>query len=100
MRAKEFVINVPITVSINGDDDVQVSAPNSDQHTDDTEHAMVPPLQQTIELQKAAGGKHSEVIDDLTADEEPDCEPVIIATSTEPQDPVAYTVNHSATPPW
>lgn len=34
---------------------------------DSEQHAMVPPLQQQIELQKAALGKHSEVIDDLTA---------------------------------
>jgi hypothetical protein len=54
MRAREFTINVPITISINGDDDPVVSTPAQDQE-DDTElqqnPVMVSPQQQDQELQ-------------------------------------------------
>jgi len=70
MRAKEFTINVPITITINGDEDPVVNA--GDQATDDSEMhqnpVMVPPLQQHIELAKADLGKDSPVIDKLTQD--------------------------------
>lgn len=72
---------------------------------DSEQHAMVPPLQQQIELQKAAGGKHSEVIDDLTADEEPEHDSDSDSehnkdAPTESEDLLAYTVDHYSTPPW
>ena len=55
MRAREFTINVPITIKINGDEDPEVSAPNVDQ-TDDTElqknPVMVSPQQQELEMKK------------------------------------------------
>lgn len=71
MRAREFTINVPITISINGDEDPVISTPTQDQG-DDTElqqnPVMVSPQQQELELKKAAAGKESPVIDKLTQD--------------------------------
>lgn len=73
MRAREFVINVPITIKINGDGDPEVDMSQKDQPADPSElkqdPVMVPPLQQQIELQKAEAGKNSPVIADLTQDE-------------------------------
>lgn len=77
MRAREFVINVPITIKINGDGDPEVDMqkdqPARDPSELDPNPTMVPPLQQAIELEKADAGKESPVIDELTQDEtEPD----------------------------
>jgi len=74
MRAREFVINVPITIKINGDGDPELDmGQNKDKPADPTQlkqdPVMVPPLQQQIELQKAEAGKLSPVIADLTQDE-------------------------------
>lgn len=70
MRAREFVINVPITIKINGDDP---EIDMKDQEVDPTElkanPVMVPPLQQQIEISKASVGKNSPIIDELTQDE-------------------------------
>jgi len=72
MRAREFTINVPITITINGDDDPVVDAGNQSSPEDDTElqqnPVMVSPQQQELELAKAAAGKSSPVIDKLTQD--------------------------------
>lgn len=89
MRAREFVINVPITIHIDGNGDPVVSnqvPPRKDYATEktvpdvsnlppkdpselDPDPVMVPPLQQQIEINKAALGKESPVIDELTQDE-------------------------------
>jgi len=75
MRAREFVINVPITIKINGDGDpeVDMGQGNKDLPADPSQlkqdAVMVPPLQQQLELQKADQGKESPVIADLTQDE-------------------------------
>jgi hypothetical protein len=75
MRAREFVINVPITIKINGDGDpeLEMGQNNKDEPADPSQlkqdPVMVPPLQQQIELQKADQGKLSPVIADLTQDE-------------------------------
>lgn len=73
MRAREFVINVPITIKINGDGDPEIDMQGSEDAKDpqdlDLNPVMVPPLQQDIELKKAQAGKSSPVIDDLTQDE-------------------------------
>lgn len=73
MRAREFVINVPITIKINGDGDPEVDMSAKDTPKDpaelDPNPVMVPPLQQAIELEKADAGKESPVISDLTQDE-------------------------------
>lgn len=71
MRAKEFTINVPITISINGDEDPVVSAGEQDVDGEpelQQNPVMVPPLQQSLELTKAAAGKDSPVIDKITQD--------------------------------
>lgn len=90
MRAREFVINVPITIKINGDGDPEIDANNElrsavaqaaaplqvndeepkDPQELDPDPVMVPPLQQQIEINKAAVGKTSPVIDELTQDEQ------------------------------
>ena len=72
MRAREFVINVPITIKINGDGDPEIDMPGNDARDPedlDDERVMVPPLQQQLELSKAQAGKTSPVIGDLTQDE-------------------------------
>lgn len=91
MRAKEFTINVPINIKLGDDDEPEISTPSTtnvvrdvpiirhQDHSDSAEDdelgdVMVPPLQQQIELQKAALGKQSEVIDDLVDDDEVDQE--------------------------
>lgn len=74
MRAREFVINVPITIKINGDGDPEIDMGKKEEEPRDPSEldpnpVMVPPLQQAIELEKADAGKDSPVIDDLTQDE-------------------------------
>ena len=73
MRAREFVINVPITIKINGDGDPEIDMDGAEEPKDpqelDLNPTMVPPLQQDIELKKADQGKMSPVIQDLTQDE-------------------------------
>ena len=74
MRAREFTINVPITIKINGDNEPEIDMPGADDTKDPTElkdnPVMVPPLQQDIEMKKAEQGKVSPIIQDLTQDEE------------------------------
>ena len=75
MRAKEFVVNVnvPVTIKINGDGEPEIDMSQNDGPVDPSElkqkPVMVPPLQQQIELQKADVGKISPIIKDLTQDE-------------------------------
>jgi len=68
MRAREFTINVPITIKINGDNEPEIDVPTDDDS--DESPVFVSPLQQELELKKAEVGKESEVIDDLTDDDE------------------------------
>jgi hypothetical protein len=70
MRAKEFVINIPIHITLNGDGQPVISTDAKPEDQEDQAGTMVPPLQQKIELMKAAAGKDSSVIDQLTADED------------------------------
>jgi hypothetical protein len=73
MRAREFTINIPINIRINGDGEPEIDMGNNDGPVDPSElkqdPVMVPPLQQQIELQKAEVGKNSPIIHDLTQDE-------------------------------
>lgn len=74
MRAREFVINVPITIKINGDGDPEIDMPGTEEEPKDPSDldpnpVMVTPLQQDIELKKAQVGKVSPIIKDLTQDE-------------------------------
>lgn len=76
MRAKEFTINVPITITINGDEDPVVNA-GDQQGTPPLQQnpVMVTPQQQELELKKAELGKESPVIDKLTANDNIGAEP-------------------------
>jgi hypothetical protein len=68
MRAREFVINVPITIKINGDGDPEVAM---DQGQDEPElDSMVPPLQQKMELLKRNSGLPN-VFDEQADEDEP-----------------------------
>lgn len=69
MRAREFTINVPITISINGDEDPVVSAGEQDEPKLHQNPVMVSPLQQELELAKADHGKKSPIIDKITQDD-------------------------------
>jgi hypothetical protein len=77
MRAREFTINVPITIKINGDDEPEINTgDNQDQGQELQQNpVMVTPQQQELELKKAELGKSSPVIDKLTADDTIGAEP-------------------------
>lgn len=75
MRAREFTINVPITITINGDEDPVVSAGDQSEPELQQNPVMVAPLQQNLELAKAEQGKESPVIDKITADDNIGAEP-------------------------
>lgn len=67
MRAREFVINVPITIKINGDGDPEIT---TDQTGDEPElDTMVPPLQQKIEIAKRNSGLPNVFDEDADEDE-------------------------------
>jgi phosphatidate phosphatase PAH1 len=75
MRAREFTINVPITIKINGDDDPEISTNDVNGNQLHQNPVMVSPLQQDLELRKAELGKSSPVIDKLTANDDIGQEP-------------------------
>jgi hypothetical protein len=68
MRAREFVINVPITIKINGDGDPEISTDQSEQEPE--LDSMVPPLQQKIEIMKRNSGLPN-VFDDQDDEDAP-----------------------------
>ena len=76
MKAREFTINVPINIKINGDGDPEIDVAGQDPEDEqqpgqdcmDPNPVMVPPLQQNIELKKAALGKEGDVVDKITQD--------------------------------
>ena len=76
MTAKEFTINVPISIKINGDGDPEIDVagdgndPQPGQDVMDPNPVMVPPLQQNIELKKAALGKEGDIVDKITQDQD------------------------------
>lgn len=71
MRAKEFTINVPITIKINGDGDPEVDMSGADDSELEDNPVMMSPQQQELELRKAEQGKSSPYIDSMT-DDDPD----------------------------
>jgi hypothetical protein len=76
MRAKEFTINVPITISISGDNDPVVSTSGEQSSSELQQNpVMVSPQQQELELAKAELGKESPVIDKLTQNDNIGAEP-------------------------
>lgn len=70
MRAKEFTINVPINIKINGDGDPEIDVAGNNDSEPDENPIFVSPLQQELELKKAEAGKDSAVIDKLTQPED------------------------------
>lgn len=69
MRAREFTINVPIKININGDADPEISVDNETDEFDQNP-VMMNPQQQELELKKAALGKRSPSIEKLIDDDE------------------------------
>ena len=74
MRAREFTINIPISIKINSDGEPEIDMGQGNDGPADPsipkeDPVMVPPLQQQIEQQKASQGKISPIIHDLTQDE-------------------------------
>ena len=69
MRAREFVINVPITIKINGDGDPEIST--QDQQGEPELDSMVPPLQQKIEIAKRNSGLPNVYDEQSDDDDEP-----------------------------
>lgn len=70
MRAREFTINVPITIKINGDNDPEIemdNVPDSDEKQD----VMMSPQQQELELRKAELGKTTPASQQLLEPPEP-----------------------------
>ena len=57
MRAKEFTINIPINIKINGDGEPEIST--GEEPIDDNVGEYVPPLQKKIELMKKSQGVES-----------------------------------------
>lgn len=87
MRAREFTINVPITIKINGDGDPEIDMPGQEQDDLPLQNnpVMVTPLQQELELKKAELGKQSPVIDKMVqsddlGSEEPDNDNTLLNT--------------------
>ena len=72
MRAREFIINVPITIKINGDGDPEINMNDVDDEEVNNPKTFVPPLQQKIELMKHAAGKESRIIDQIVSGDDPD----------------------------
>lgn len=75
MRAREFTINVPINIKINGEGDPEIDMLGQKTDVSDTPEldqnpVMVSPLQQELELKKAEAGKDSPVFDKITVDDE------------------------------
>jgi hypothetical protein len=76
MRASEFTINIPINIKINGDGEPEIAVQQDTEEPDlQSNPVMVPPLQQELELAKAAQGKISPVIDKITQDDDIGAEP-------------------------
>ena len=79
MRAKEFTINIPINIKINGDGDPEVST--GEEPVDDNVGEFVPPLQKKIELMKKSQGVESvyDEEDEESNDNGTDAGPVDVA---------------------
>jgi len=71
MRAREFTINIPIHITLNGDGepDIDVGQNTPAPAELDQNPVMVTPQQQELELMKAQLGKKSPVINKLTAND-------------------------------
>lgn len=68
MRAREFTINVPINIKINGDGDPEIDVDGKDSELDQNP-VMMSPQQQELELKKSEQGKTSPYIDKMLDDD-------------------------------
>ena len=68
MRAREFTINIPINIKINGDGEPEIST--AQDAAEETGVNFIPPLQQKIEMMKAAAGKDSTILDQIISDDD------------------------------
>lgn len=105
MQAREFDLNVLFKLVTDKNGQIRVKETNvkiDDQledsldqksNQDNEEHVMVPPLQQSIELQKASVGKDSDVISDLTQDQLKDQEDVPEENADDVQNMMAFLKN-------
>ena len=82
MRAKEFTINIPINIKINGEGEPEIST-GEEEPIDDNIGEFVPPLQKKIELMKKSQGVESVYDEDDKGEEE---EPREIGTEAGPVD--------------
>lgn len=69
MRAREFTINIPINIKINGDGEPEIST-GEEGESEELATNFIPPLQQKLELMKHAAGKQGQVIDQIKADDD------------------------------
>ena len=74
MREREFTINVPINIKINGDGDPEIDMPGAqdEPEADDAPPVFVSPQQQELELKKAEQGKPTIVSAQLLDEPEED----------------------------
>jgi len=72
MRAKEFTINVPINIKINGDGDPEIDVAGQEPDADDAPDVMMSPQQQELELKKGELGKKSIALAQITDEPEDD----------------------------
>jgi hypothetical protein len=70
MRAREFTINIPINIKINGDGEPEISTNQDDERQEDGQKTMVPPLQQKLEILKKSAGLDN-VFDQEADEDEP-----------------------------
>ena len=70
MKAREFVINVPINIKIDGDGNPGVDMPNTTPAADipDEKKVMMSPQDQELEMRKAEMGKDSKYVDQILSE--------------------------------
>lgn len=64
MRAREFIINIPINIKINGNGEPEIDMTGGEE-TVDQNPVMISPQQQELELKKAEQGKMSPAINKM-----------------------------------
>lgn len=75
MRAREFTINVPINIKINGDGDPEIEVDGETPVDNEEDNPVfMSPQQQEIELAKAEQGKRSPELEQLVDPDHPDDE--------------------------
>ena len=72
MKAREFVINVPINIKIDGDGTPNLDMPNTKaaDTVPDEEKVMMTPMDQELEMRKVEMGKDSKYVDQILSEPE------------------------------